>query len=117
MGEGRKQKEKGTRGPRAGGSMGSFFAPVKKSIYSLGALRELLGGGQRRYLEFLSAIDDPQVGLKRIEKISRPAKTADGRIGDSTSFMAMTWTSSAPSSEENTTSAAFRTQPSTRLAR
>jgi hypothetical protein len=49
-------------------------APVKKSIYSLGALRELLAAANRRYLEFLSAIDDPEVGMKRLDKISRPAQ-------------------------------------------
>jgi hypothetical protein len=31
------------------------FAPTKKTIYSLGALRELRGAANRRYLEFLSA--------------------------------------------------------------
>jgi hypothetical protein len=50
------------------------FAPVKKSIYSLGALRELLAAANRRYLEFISAVDDPQVGMKRLDKISHPAR-------------------------------------------
>jgi hypothetical protein len=36
------------------------FAPMKKTIYSLGVLRILLGAANRRYLEFLSVIDDPQ---------------------------------------------------------
>jgi hypothetical protein len=35
------------------------FAPMKKTIYSLGPLRELLWAANRRYLEFLSAMDDP----------------------------------------------------------
>jgi len=48
-------------------------APVKKSIYSLGALQELLAAANRRYLQFLSALDDPQVSIKRLDKISRPA--------------------------------------------
>jgi hypothetical protein len=47
------------------------FAPMKKTIYSLGALRELLSAANRRYLEFLSAIDDPSNGIDKLNKISR----------------------------------------------
>jgi hypothetical protein len=47
------------------------FAPMKKTIYSLGVLRELLLAANRRYLEFLSAIDDPRNGLDKLNKISR----------------------------------------------
>ena len=38
------------------------FAPMKKNICNLGALREVLGAANRRYLEFLPAIDDPSHG-------------------------------------------------------
>ncbi len=48
------------------------FAPMKKTIYSLGALRELLGAANRRYLEFLSALDDPSNGIDKLNKITRP---------------------------------------------
>lgn len=52
-------------------------APVKKSIYSLPVLGELMGAANHRYLEFISAIEDPTVGIKNLEKISKPAE--DGR--------------------------------------
>ena len=52
-------------------------APLKKSIYSLPLLRELMEAANRRYLEFVSAIEDPTVGIKNIEKISEP--TSDGQ--------------------------------------
>ena len=47
------------------------FAPMKKTIYSLGPLRELLLAANRRYLEFLSAIDDPSNGIHKLNKITR----------------------------------------------
>jgi hypothetical protein len=47
------------------------FAPMKKTIYSLGPLRELLCAANRRYLEFLSAIDDPSNGIDKLNKITR----------------------------------------------
>jgi hypothetical protein len=47
------------------------FAPMKKTIYSLGALQELLSAANRRYLEFLSAIDDPSNGIDKLNKITR----------------------------------------------
>ncbi len=47
------------------------FAPLKKTIYSLGALRELPMAANRRYLEFLSAIDDPGSAIDKLNKITR----------------------------------------------
>src|SRR5262252_9250338 len=44
---------------------------MKKTIYSLGPLRELLLAANRRYLEFLSAIDDPSNGIDKLKKITR----------------------------------------------
>ncbi len=52
-------------------------APLKKSIYSLLVLRELMEAANRRYLEFVSAIEDPTIGIKNLEKISEP--TSDGQ--------------------------------------
>ena len=52
-------------------------APVKKSIYSLPAIAELMQAANRRYLEFLSALDDPTAGVKDLDKISRP--NSDGQ--------------------------------------
>jgi hypothetical protein len=53
------------------------FAPVRKTIYSLGVLRELLTAANRRYLEFLSALDAPGVGIRQVEKVSEPARDND----------------------------------------
>ncbi len=45
-------------------------APMKKGIYSLSALQELLAASNRRYLEFISCLDDHSVGRKNLNKIS-----------------------------------------------
>lgn len=60
------------------GSESHKFAPFKKSIYSLPELATVLGDANRRYLEFLSVIDDPTNGIKDLDKVSRPVE-ADGR--------------------------------------
>lgn len=52
-------------------------AAMKKSIYSLPALAELLKAANRRYLEFLSALDDTTTGTKDLDRISKPS--SDGR--------------------------------------
>ena len=52
------------------------FAPMKKTIYSLGALRELRSAANRRYLELLSAIDDPGNGIDKLNKITRTVHEA-----------------------------------------
>ena len=49
------------------------LAPLAKSIYSLHDLRQLLADANRRYLDFLAAIDDPTPGVRDLDKISRPA--------------------------------------------
>jgi hypothetical protein len=59
------------------GTSSKQLAPVRKSIYSLGVLAELLGAANRRYLEFLSALDDPGVGTPAVEKIARPVREND----------------------------------------
>lgn len=46
------------------------LVPLKKSIYSLGDLRELLAAANRRYLEFVSQLDDPTPAMRNLEKIS-----------------------------------------------
>jgi hypothetical protein len=47
-------------------------APVRKTIYSLLSLRELMRAANRRYIEFISSLDDPTTGLRHLAKISRP---------------------------------------------
>jgi hypothetical protein len=53
------------------------LAAVKKSIYSLIDLREILTGCNRRYLEFLSALDDFSAGHRSLDKLTTP-KEVDG---------------------------------------
>jgi len=56
------------------GSTAFKLAPLKKSIYSLGDLRQLVAAANHRYLEFISALEDPTVGTKTLDKISRPER-------------------------------------------
>jgi len=60
------------------GSSSLKFASMKKTIYSLKDLRKLLHDANRRYIEFLGAIDDPTNGIKRLDKVSKPVR-ADNR--------------------------------------
>ncbi len=48
------------------------LAPVKKSIYSLIDLREILLGCNRRYLAHLSALDDFSAGVRALERLTKP---------------------------------------------
>ncbi|MBP7053735.1 MAG: MarR family transcriptional regulator [Phycisphaerae bacterium] len=49
-------------------------APLPKTIYSLPDLAELLPAANRRYLEFLSAVDDPTNGIRAVQQVSRPVQ-------------------------------------------
>jgi hypothetical protein len=53
------------------------WAEMKKSIYSLAPLRELLLAANRRYLEFISTIEDDKVGSDKLNKISQPVEEKD----------------------------------------
>lgn len=53
------------------GSRSLKMATMKKGIYSLSALSELMRAANRRYLAFISDIDDPSAGLKVLRKISK----------------------------------------------
>jgi hypothetical protein len=48
------------------------LAPVKKSIYSLIDLREILLGCNRRYLAHLSALDDFSGGVRALGRLTQP---------------------------------------------
>lgn len=54
------------------------FAPVKKTIYSLKDLRAILLGCNRRYLDFLSALDDFSAGVRALHRLTQPRR-AQGR--------------------------------------
>ena len=53
------------------GSQSPKMAPMKKGLYSLGALAKLMRAANHRYLQFISDIDDPSQGLKSLSKISK----------------------------------------------
>jgi hypothetical protein len=56
------------------------MAGLKKSIYSLIDLREILLGCNRRYLEFLSAIGDTASGQRDLTRLTEPQREGDRTI-------------------------------------
>jgi hypothetical protein len=59
------------------GSRETKWAAMQKTIYSLPALRQLLQAANRRYLEFLSTIEDPRNGRDKLDKLSQPVRHED----------------------------------------
>jgi hypothetical protein len=53
------------------GSTETKWASMQKTIYSLPALRKILEAANRRYLEFLSSIEDPRNGRNKLDKLSQ----------------------------------------------
>jgi hypothetical protein len=60
------------------GSRTEEIATMKKSIYSLTFLFPLMQASNRRYIEFISAIEDDRVGKDKLEKITQKV-TKDSR--------------------------------------
>jgi hypothetical protein len=56
------------------------LAPLKKSIYSLIDLREILLGCCRRYLQYLSALDDHSAGVRALGRLSDDQRDEDRLI-------------------------------------
>ena len=56
------------------GTKETKWASMQKTIYSLPALREILEAANRRYLEFLSTIEDPRNGRDKLDKLSQPVR-------------------------------------------
>jgi hypothetical protein len=56
------------------------LAPVKKTIYSLIDLREILFGCNRRYLAHLSALDDFSAGVRALERLTKPRRVDDKTV-------------------------------------
>jgi hypothetical protein len=50
------------------------LAPLRKSIYSLGDLRQLMHAANDRYLAFMACIDNPDAGAESLAKMAAPAK-------------------------------------------
>jgi hypothetical protein len=59
------------------GTVTRKVASVKKSIYSLVDLRGLLLAANRRYLDFIAAVDDPTNAMRDLDKLSRPVRKND----------------------------------------
>jgi hypothetical protein len=62
-------------------------APVKKTIYSLIDLREILLGCNRRYLAHLSALDDFSAGVRLLGRLTKP-REVQGRTVKGLNFFA-----------------------------
>jgi hypothetical protein len=65
------------------------LAPLKKSIYSLIDLREILLGCNRRYLDFLSSLADYSDGQRALQKLTEP-KTGHNMTWRGFNFFAAT---------------------------
>jgi hypothetical protein len=63
------------------------LAPVKKSIYSLIDLREILLGCNRRYIAHLSALDDFSAGIRALARLTKP-RAVDGKTVQGINFFA-----------------------------
>lgn len=50
------------------------LAPLKRSIYSLPVLAELMRAANKRYLDLISEMDDPSAGRKLLNKVCEPKK-------------------------------------------
>ena len=61
------------------GTTETKWAPMKKAIYSLAPLRECLCAANRRYLEFLSAIETPDVGVQCLAQVTETKAENDHR--------------------------------------
>ena len=69
------------------GPAGRELAPVKKSIYSLIDLRDILLGCNRRYIAHLSALDDFSAGIRALGRLTRP-REVDGKTVRGINFFA-----------------------------
>ena len=59
------------------GTCNMAYADMKKSIYALVPLREVLLASNHRYLESISAIADDQAGTAKLNKISQSVQEND----------------------------------------
>jgi len=48
------------------------LAPVRKTIYSFPDLRPLLAAANRRYLDFISDLEDPSIGQASLTRVTEP---------------------------------------------
>jgi hypothetical protein len=65
------------------------LAPVKKSIYSLKTMRDVLLACNKRYLAYLSTLDDFSAGVRALDKVTRP-RSAKGKSVKPINFFSRT---------------------------
>ena len=53
------------------GTTSQKLASMKKGIYSMGPLQDILLSANKRFINFLSDIIDPTVGIKKLDKVSK----------------------------------------------
>ena len=63
-------------------------APLKASLYSLGTLFGLLQASCRRYLQWLSRLEDPRIGRHQLDEITRPKRDEKKRSWRGFNFFA-----------------------------
>ena len=64
------------------------IAPLKSSLYSLGTLFGLLAQSCRRYLQWLSRLEDPHIGRHQLDQITRPKRDENQRSWRGFNFFA-----------------------------
>jgi hypothetical protein len=61
------------------GTSSTQYAPMKKTIYSLPPLAEVLQAVNKRYLKFLSDIETPEVGVDKLHRLTETQHDDKGR--------------------------------------
>lgn len=61
------------------GTSTTKWAAMKKTIYSLPALRETLLAANQRYLQFISEIETPEVGVEKLHRLAETKMENDHR--------------------------------------
>jgi uncharacterized protein YbcV (DUF1398 family) len=93
------------------GTTETKWTAMKKGIYSLSPLRDVLCAANRRYLEFISAIDTPTAGIDALRKISETLYQGEHSYRGFNLSMAETRLSWRRSCAESIVSAASPTKP------
>jgi hypothetical protein len=60
------------------------WAKMRKSIYSLPSLQELTHAANHRYLEFISRIETPEIGVKLLNNLTA------SKVGNNHSYKKVT---------------------------
>jgi hypothetical protein len=92
------------------GSRETKWASMQKTIYNLPALRELLEAANRRYLEFLSAIEDPVLAGTNLTSSRNRWNSRAGDTPGSTCSIPTTRTCFVPSFAASSISAGYKTK-------